>query len=380
MKKVLKSAATIIISALCCLAESCSYSTKVVDVDSYDTVELNNQDVDLRIIPIKCDFPMDALYRSVAIEDYIFMLNMSMSVIYCVQNDTVISVLNAKGRGRGEYSYISDFTYSSEEKILYVSTDDHRLLKYSVPDMNFVSMTDLSVTPLYMKRIDSDKMVMACSFVEENNIDVYSGICEVSSQTGKVLERKLKFSYINNKMLMPGDFISVPGGFILPVNSLTENRIVYYNTSDGSTEELFRFKFNSNWKVPKRLIKLAEKDKMLYAMEDYKETRHLEGAHYPDITPSGLTFWCFPRENNEARTVSVQVKDDQIIRRTYKISGTDIDPSPHFIQNGYCVEMFSSTDFDDERADELSPFGRELKRIADAQPFDNPVLLYFKVK
>lgn len=361
------------------LIDSCSNGIKEIDVDDVDIVEFDKNDADARIIPIKCPVPIDGVYRCIAYDDYVFIQGLSSHNIYCIQNDTVVGILETTGRGRGEYTTINDFGYSPYEKVLYVSADQ-KLLKYTVPDFSFVSSVDIAVTSLNMIFLNENEILMNSSFYEENGKDVYRGICLVSVQTGEVLKRCYDFDFVSKKMMLKHDITQVEGGFLFSHNSFVENRIMFYDISAGSTRELFRLKFNADWKVPKRLIKLAKKDKVLYAMEDYKETRHLEGVHYPDITPSGLTFWCFPRENNKARPVSVLVKDDKIIRRTYKISGTDIDPSPHCLKNGYCLEIVSSTDFDDERADELSPFGRELKRIADAQPFDNPVLLYFKVK
>ena len=90
-------------------------------------------------------------------------------------------------------------------------------------------------------------------------------------------------------------------------------------------------------------------------------------------------FWCFPIEGDNGRQVAVIVKEDNATCRSYTIGGTDVSVSPSFLHNGYCVDFINTSSFDNVDETSLSPFGMELKRITEAQPFDNPVLLYFKV-
>lgn len=364
--------------SLCILSYSCSNDTDIVDVDNVETVELDDVTTDLRIVPVKCAFPMDEIHRVTAYDDYIFLFGMSGKNIYCIENDSVISTLDAIGRGRGEYSYINDFAYSPIEHMLYISAD-HKLMKYSVPEMEFIGSTDINVTSATMIVLSPDELLFNGSFFEDNKSDVYRGFFKVSAQTGKVVERCYDFDYESKTMLMSWDLTPMPGGFVFPRNSLTSNRIMFYNTETGNTDELFSFSFNSKWKVPKRLIRLAKKDPMIYALERYKETRHLEGGHFPCITDSALVFWCFPREGDDTRQVAVIVKDGKVACRSYMIPGMDFGFSPFFLHNGYCVDIVTTTSFDNASESDLSPLGSRLKRITDNQPFDNPVFVYFKV-
>lgn len=378
MKKVsVRSLKMLLMSGLCMMCCGCGTTSQKVDVDNVEIVELAESNSDIQIIPIKCDIPMDAILCGISYDDYVFLMGLMRTSIYCVQEDTVVSILNASGRGHGEYTSINDFAYSPDEKLLYVNADG-KLLKYSVPEMEFQESVDLAVTPSTMIVMNPEEILMNCSFYEENQKDLYRGICLVSSRTGEVLNRCFDFDYINKKFLMPWDITVVPGGIVFPLNSLTRNSILFYDTESGSTENLFTFSFNSNWKVPRRLVKMSKEDPMLYAMEDYKETRHLEGGHFPNITDSGLEFWCFPREDNKARQVAVTVRDGDVTCRSFIISGTGVNPSPMFIRNGYYVDIVSPTDFVDSDADALSPLGLELKRTVDSQRFENPVFLYFK--
>ena len=377
MKKVsLRSLKMLLMSGLCMMCCGCGNTSQKVDVDNVETVELTLNS-DIQIIPIRCDTPMDAVLSGISYDDYVFLMGMMRTSIYCVQEDTVVSVLNASGRGHGEYTSINDFAYSPDEKLLYVSADG-KLLKYSVPEMEFLESVDISVSSSTMIVMNPEEILMSGSFYEEDKKDFYRGICLVSSRTGEVLKRCFDFDYINKKFLMPWDITVVPGGIVFPLNSLTRNSILFYDTASGSTENLFTFSFNSKWKVPRTLVKMSRKDPMLYAMEDYKETRHLEGGHFPNITDSGLEFWCFPREDNKARQVAVIAKNGDVTCRSFIIPGTGVNPSPFFIRNGYYVDIVSTTDLVDSDADVLSPLGWKLKGMVDSQRFDNPVFLYFK--
>lgn len=368
-----------VISILCMLFINCTESTNVVDVDNVDIVDLNDNRQNVRIIPLRCDYPMDEIGRGIAYDDYIFLLGESMKQIYCVQKDTVISILDAAGRGRGEYSYINDFAYCKDEHILYVRADE-KLMRYSIPEMEFVGSTDISITSRTMIFLNPEEILMNCSFYVENGKDIYGGLCRVSSKTGEVLERCYDLDFMAKRMLMSWDMTPMEGGIIFPESSLTRNRIMFYDTAKGIANELFSFSFNSNWKVPRRLVRLDKKDHMLFAMEAYKETRRLEGGHFPSLIDSTLVFWCFPIEGDYGRQVAVIVKDGKVTCHSYTIAGKDMCVSPAFLHNGYCVDYITSDFFEDVDESSLSPFAAELKRVVDAQSFDNPVFLYFKVE
>jgi len=367
-----------VVSVLCFLFYSCD-GTNVVNVDNVDIVDLNDIRSEIQILPIKCDVPMDEIDHVMAYDDYIFLLGSSWKSIYCVQKDTVISILDAAGRGRGEYSYINDFAYSQDEHILYVLADK-KLMRYSVPEMDFIGSADASFTSSTMLFLNPDVILTNCSFYVENGKDVYGGICRVSSKTGEVLERCYDLDFMAKKMLMSWDMLPMQGGIIFPESSLTLNRIMFFDTSKGVANELFSYSFNSNWKVPKRLVRLEKKDRILYAMEAHNEPRRLEGGHFPSLNDSTLVFWCFPIEGNYGRRVAVIVRDGKVTCRSYTVDGKDFFVSPSFLQNGYCVDIITPDLFEDVDETSLSPFAAELKRVVDAQPFDNPVFLYFKVE
>lgn len=357
---------------------NCGNHGLVIDVDNVEWVELNEDNSDIRIIPIRCSFPMDDIIRCVGDDDYIFMLGMSRKQIYCIKGDSVVSVLDASGRGHGEYSYINDFAYSKEEQSLYVQGDGCYYL-YSVPSMSFIRSFESEITPGGMIVLNSDEILMKCSFYEGKE-DIYRGVCIVSSHTGKVLKKCSDFDFINTQWFLQRDFSMCDKGYLFPINSFNNNNLVCYNAESGKVENVFSFSYNSKWRVSKRLIKLARRDPLFFSKEYNERDLYCEGCHYPAFINSKLTFWSFPREKNNVKSIVTIIQEGKPICRSFKVSGTELNPSPYCIDGIYCVDIIKSLDeIEITDPDNISPLALELKRIVEAQQFENPVLLYFTV-
>ena len=99
------------------------YSNNVLDFDIVEEVDLSPLTSDIDIIPIKCSVPMDGIREAKAYNDYIILEGDDQKRIYCVKEDSVISILNSVGRGHGEYTYIDDFAYDEKTHVLYVRNE-----------------------------------------------------------------------------------------------------------------------------------------------------------------------------------------------------------------------------------------------------------------
>ena len=62
--------------------------------------------------------PLTELYLTQVVDDQLFIISEDDRIIYYLKNDSVVSKLDAFGRGRGEYFSISGFAYSKEDSIL----------------------------------------------------------------------------------------------------------------------------------------------------------------------------------------------------------------------------------------------------------------------
>ncbi len=119
---------------------------------------------------------------------------------------------------------------------------------------------------------------------------------------------------------------------------------------------------------------------MKFSYENETNTLHCEGCHYPTVVNSKIMFWSFPREKDNVKSIVSIIKEGQVINRSFVISGTELNPSPYHIDGEYCVDIISSiSDVAVTDSSNLSPLGSELNRVMKSQPFENPILLYFRV-
>ena len=227
-----------------------------------------------------------------------------------------------------------------------------------------------------MMAFDSELLVKG-SYIGENK-EIHSGVFIISSATGEIIQNCCVFDYINTQWFMNQDLTRTEK-ILFPVNSADNSKIMCFDYDKGSIRELYSFSYNSRWRLPRRLIKLAEKDPLSFSKKNENNSLHCEGCHYPYIDNSNLVFWSFPRDNDEVMCVATIIKDNIPVQRSFVISGTMLTPSPYYIHNNYCVDIVSLSEVADADLDKVSPFGLKLIDILKSQPFENPVLLYFTV-
>ncbi len=357
------------------------YSENVLDLDDIEEIDLSPLTSDIEIIPIKCSVPMDGAKRMIGYEDYTFILGDAGETVYCIQGDTVIAVLNAVGRGHGEYTYIDDFTYEEKSKILYVRNDE-KLLKYSVPSMSFLGSSDITYTTIGMIALNPDEILANCSFWEDDTYkECFNGLCIVSTATGEIIRRCFKFGYYDDSCLMFNELVKTEDGVLMPFCGVYKNKILLLDTTTGETKELDSFSFNENWRVPKSLIKCIKKgDSYEITQEAEKRTSFCDGCHYPIYVNSRLTYWCYPEENWHDTPILVIRDKDKFINRHFVISGTSLRINASFVKGDRFMKAF---DCDPETIitdpDNASDLAKEIYRVMKAQPFNNPILLSYTV-
>ena len=371
----------LIFSSLICLT-GCDnhYSTNVIDLDSVNELELNNDNSDIKVMPIKCEYPMGPIYRAVGYSDYTFLFSRSGSIIYCLKEDSVVSKLDAHGRGHGEYSLINNFGYLEDEKILYINADK-KLLKYSVPSMSYLGSIDFNISTSQMIPLNKDELLAECSYAEDSeNESYFRGVAVISLKTGRVIRKLYNYDLYESRCFLFGDIAKSDNDIIMSIGGLYNNSIIKWDTKGGEVNELLSFCYNPKWRAPKQLIKFLSKDYRLFDEEFYKITDYCHGCHYTSFVNSNLVVWCFPHDNDATRQIAVIVKGDNIITRSFHISGTNISVSPIFVKDGYCFDLIQGvventiTDIDS-----LSSLGNEIYKAMKSQPFNNPIMYCFTV-
>lgn len=380
-KYLLKSYVVLIACSLTCLT-GCDnrYSDNVVDLDSVNEFELNDDNSDIKVMPIKCEYPMEQIYRAIGYSDYIFMLSSSRRTIYCLKEDTVVSKLDAYGRGHGEYTLINDFAYQEDEKLLYINANE-KIMKYSVPSMSYLGSIDFNITTSQMIALNSDELLAKCSYSKDSsNKNFFRGLAVISLKTGKVIRELYEYDQYTSSCFLFGDLSKSDNEIIMSLGGLYNNRIIKWDKIEGEPNELFSFCNNTKWRVPKRIIKLTSKDYWSFNEELYKMTDYCQGCHYPSITDAKLIVWCYPHENEATRSIAVIIQGDKIITRSFHISGTNNIVGPYFVKDGYCFDIVEGpTEKFITDIDNLSPLGNEIYDAMKSQPFNNPIMYCFTV-
>lgn len=357
------------------------YSNNVLDFDIVEEVDLSPLTSDIDIIPIKCSVPMDGIREAKAYNDYIILEGDDQKRIYCVKEDSVISILNSVGRGHGEYTYIDDFAYDEKTHVLYVR-NEKIFLKYSVPSMSFLGSSDINYTTIGMVMLNSDEILANCSFWEDDTYkEFYNGLCIISTSTGEIIKRCFESDFYDGLCLYGDDFERYKDEIIMPVAGVYNNRVVTLDPHTGITKDLDIFCFSPKWRLPKNLIKLANKwDSFNYCQEADKRTSYCDGFHMPSFINSRLTFWCYPEENHSDKPVVVIKDKDKYIKRHFFVSGTSIRINSYFIKDNHSFQVI---DYDSESIitdpENVSDFGKEIYKTMKAQPFNNPILISFTV-
>jgi hypothetical protein len=357
------------------------YCDNVLDLDEVEDVDLSPLTSDVDIIPIKCSVPMDGIRAVHIFEDYIFLFGLKRKEIYCVKNDSVISILKAIGRGHGEYTYIDDFAYDEKTKILYV-VNDEKLLKYSVPSMTFLESMDINYSTIGMMVLNPDEILANCSLWEDDTYkEFYNGLCVVSTATGKIIKRCFETGFYDGLCINEDDFVRYDGGIMMSLAGIYNNKVISLDINTGNIKDLDYFCFSPKWRLPKNLIKLANKwDSFNYSIEADKRTVYCDGFHMPAFINSRLTFWCFPEENGSDKNIVVIKDKEKYIKRQFYVSGTSLSINAYTVKDNRFITVFctapETTITDPEN---VSDFGKEIYNAMKAQPFNNPILLSFTV-
>ena len=109
----------------------------LVDDTKYQTITLEDMASELEVFKIRTDpSVLIGEFDDMQIhDDYIFLSDYER--VYCIENDSVIGVLDKRGRGHGEYTNIDRWGYLPGENALYV-WNNKSMLYYSVPDFQFI--------------------------------------------------------------------------------------------------------------------------------------------------------------------------------------------------------------------------------------------------
>lgn len=366
---------------------SCSdnYPEHVIDGTSINDVALSVNSPGLEIIQIKSSKPMKGISDYYAFGDHLFLVSSDCGTVYHVLGDSVISVLERKGRGREEYLRVQCLAYSEGDSILLVKdADSEKILKYQGVNNKVVGVTyvDESIYITGFNLVD-DNTLLAMGSMESTDYSntKNGGLFTISAVNGKLLEEVLPLDYLSYNFLFTQDFVQCKDGLVFQKPGAEVNQIFLYK--DGELTDLYDFSYNKKWRIPKKIFKKGfddERAKMEFAQ--YRgENDHCIGAYMPMKVKDTLYFWSAPIviDADFVRPVlNVCCNGNIEYYSNYSIPGTSLEVIPCFVwkEKYACLIEGVAEDYIDDSA-ELSALGRKVLNVLDKNN-GNPIIMLFK--
>ena len=153
----------------------------IKNADQAQEVTFEDMATNIRIVPLVSDEPIDGLSNMKCYGSTTIYYSVN-GFIYVFEDGKQVAKLDKKGRGRGEYTLITDYVYSPSSKVLSIIDAFTTIHKYSVPEMQYLA--SVSIDGMAMSMAEHDDSTLLCRMVPK---DVEkTAICFVSSNTGRV--------------------------------------------------------------------------------------------------------------------------------------------------------------------------------------------------
>jgi hypothetical protein len=356
----------------------------VVIINDDDALEVNFDDVatDIRVVPIKSEELINGSIMMLSYNDHeLLMLDNRQKTIYYFYDNVLRGKLNAIGRGPGEYKMIDKFTYSPEEKMLYVTVFTRGLvLKYSVPDMKFCGKIQVDARIGNLAINDNKTFLMA---ICNDSLTQYSTqiVDKISGDTLKRVQM-LNASQYNSS---DRSFSNYSSDSKLLSTWGTVNTIGIISNKN-KYEVLFKYSYGKKG-IPDRLYNFDSNDSngpislLRYRLSDEGE-QSLEGCYFPKKESNEISFWYNIAIPNDAFYCFYrQTKDSVTHYKGFKVAGLNIPIVPKCSTESGYVSIFEGTP--DSYIDSMEVASPLAKRILDTmreQKDNNPVLVYYNIK
>ena len=354
-----------------------SVPTDVVVIDDDDAVEVAFEDVatNIKIVPLISDEPMDGCNRIQCYGSTAFVRSNGGACIYIFEDGKQIAKLNKVGRGRGEYSHIENFAYSPSTKILYVQSGFNSIIKYSVPDLEFLG--SFEIRTIYAMAEHDDSTLMCRMEYEGVNGDYF-----VDSRTGKVraMHKKLGGFFVMNDDL---GYYSPDHRILSEIASL--NTISEVQAKIGDEEKIIlQYNFGKDsWPTAIDSVDMNDINSFLEIGQQISDRQESIISEIRFTVPTEGSISFFYRVGLMGTYQYFRLSGNEKIQYSgFKATGTINGILPTGLTDkGTYVHIFEGLPesvFDD--SSNRSSFTTELEKAMKAQAFNNPVLVFYNIK
>lgn len=327
---------------------------------------------------VKSSFPLSEITSGKLFDDNCFFMDSKSRILYYMRSDSIVSMLNSFGRGHGEYESITSYAYNEDEQCVYVyDSGKSQLLKYSVPDFSFISSSTFELRIIAMEYYNQ-KLLAVCS----NNLGKKSfhGIYEISLNNGSYkLLRKMLFMethFIEEASFFRDDeflYLVIPG---------YDNTICRY---DGNSLETISKFFYGSRNLESKIFTVDENK-----AEDYSEAlltlmtgEYSVGGYYSSMRDSSfLSFWHATKENEKLLFLITTVFNGSSNSYSLMLPDLSIPIVPCCNYNGLYISIIENNvpELTDNEYKSLSVLEKTIIDSLKKQSYDNPVLVYYKLK
>lgn len=347
--------------------------------NSSESQEVTFEDMvtDISIVPLISDEPLGCSHRVKSYGSTTFIVSSDLYTLYCFEDGKLTAKLNKMGRGRGEYTSISDFVYSPTRKILYIMNSS-RILKYSMPDMEYLGVID---QPNIMKFAEHDDSTLICFMTSP---DDQPGVYFLNADNGQVCGKLKDLNGLT--FLMTADLAYyTPDHRILPLSS-SKNTVSEVSADINEGDDIIlTFDFGKDG-MPAQFDSLNSDVDLDFIMKlgeylnDHRETVVTEVTKVM-VKDNTVSFWY------NSGLVGYQhycrITDGEVTTYTgFKASGTNgfILPNGLTDDGRYVtlIDLLPESMFDE--SGNRSEFTSQLEKAMNAQAFNNPVLVFYNIK
>lgn len=350
----------------------------IKNADQAQEVTFEDMATNIRIVPLVSDEPIDGLSNMKCYGSTTIYYSVN-GFIYVFEDGKQVAKLDKKGRGRGEYTLITDYVYSPSSKVLSIIDAFTTIHKYSVPEMQYLG--SVSIDGMAMSMAEHDDSTLLCRMVPK---DVEkTAICFVSSNTGRV--RKIHKDVSVFSMLLSSNmayytpdyrYLTETGSIcsVLEIPSDIDQEaktILHCEFGDlGIPAEFDTITEENSTELTLSLIQfLSEKRESVIASMTWPVVKDDYVSFWYDNILSSLTTYC-------------RVSNDGIVKYSgFTAKGTKKKFTPNTMANTTYVTLVQGLpESVFEETDERSQFSADLEKAMNAQAFNNPILVYYDIK
>ena len=346
--------------------------------NSSESQEVTFEDMvtDISIVPLISDEPLGCSHQIKSYGSTTFIVSSDLYTLYCFEDGKLTAKLNKMGRGRGEYTAISDFVYSPTRKIVYIMNSS-RILKYSVPDMEYLGKIE---QPNIMKFAEHDDSTLICLMTSS---DDQPGVYFINTDNGQVCGKLKDISGLS--FLMTADLsYYTPEHRILPLGS-SINTVSEVSADINKGEDIvLTFDFGKDG-MPAKFDSLNSDIGLDFVMElgeylnDHRETVVTE-VNKVMVKDNTVSFWY--QSGLVGYNHYCRITDDEVTTYTgFKASGTKGFILPNGLtddgQYVTLIDLLPESMFDE--SGNRSEFTSQLEKAMNAQAFNNPVLVFYRL-